>query len=58
MSEARIWTAFALAGFIGLSRGKERKSLLFLKKKKQKDFYSGRRGKIPAMAWNLGGAET
>jgi len=27
-----------------------RKSLLFLKKKKQKDFYSCASGKIPAMA--------
>jgi hypothetical protein len=35
----------------------KRKSLLFLKKKKQKDFYFWRCGNFPAMAWILEAAE-
>jgi hypothetical protein len=34
-----------------------KKGLLFLKKKKQKDFYSGARGKIRTMAPIVGAAQ-
>jgi hypothetical protein len=37
---------------------RKRKGLLFLKKKKQKDFISGARGNRPAMASILGVAGT
>jgi hypothetical protein len=37
---------------------RRRKSLLFLKKKKQKDFYASASVKMPAIASILGAAET
>jgi hypothetical protein len=42
---------------MGHYEGGVRKILLFLKKKKQKDFYFWRCGKIPAMASIVGAAE-
>jgi hypothetical protein len=44
-------------GGAGIADVDVRKILLFLKKKKQKDFYFWRCGKLPAMAWILGAAE-